>query len=270
MRNHAEKQRDMARSVLPSTARMGARFARRHSHKTARQSIRGTLDKVLAAEHPDDIEAPLDRYRIDQGRTASGYFDEWLLGARRSADKVGPLVRWADAIIERTPDLRDGDYWVRRNHFKAILPDTLQGRHALSHLEDLFGHRGDSHWDFADLDTRRAEGRRVAAEAFHARRSKLDAVLSGAGARRLNDRIAALTPETTRVERHVLGPGGWTSERVSVPVVPWLYDGEPERWLGKPYSRHGWAVEPLARNGEAILAHQALDEVHAEMFPTTA
>lgn len=267
MRNHAEKQRDMARSVLPSTARKGARFARRHSHKTARQAIRATLHQVRTAEHPDDIDAPLDRYRIDQGRTSSSYFDEWLVGARRSADKVAPLIRWADAIIERTPELRNGDYWVRRNHFRAVLPDSLQGRHALSHIEHLFGPRGDSHWDFVDWDARRAEKRRTVDASYRARRLKLEAVLTAADTRRLNERIVALTPETKRVGCHVLGPRGWTFESNTVSVVPWLYDRDPERWLGKPHSHHGWIVEPLAGNAEASLAHQALNEVYAEMFP---
>lgn len=267
MRNHAEKQRDMARSVLPSTARKGARFARRRSHKTARQAIRTTLHGAQRADHPDDIDDPIDRYSIDVGRTTSGYNDEWLVGARRSADKVAPLVRWAGAIIERTPSLRDGDYGVRRNHFKALLPDTLQGRHALSHLDGLFGSNGDWRWiAYEERERRRLEEHRQRVADYDNRKMKLLVVLEGAGPRRLNHRIGALTPPIEPMMRRFHDGRGWTEERAFVPVKPWVYDGrDPARWLGKP-TQGLWGRAPLTGNAAAQIAHRALDEVFAEMF----
>lgn len=257
MRNHAEKRRDMARSVLPSTARKGARSARRHSHKTARRSIRATLHRIRWADHPDDVEAPLDRYRIDQGRTTSSYGDEWLVGARRSADKVGPISRWADAIITRTPELRNGDYWVRHNYFAALLPDTLQGRHALSHIEHLFGPRGDRWWDFDERPSRWAEQRRKAEERTRARRCMLDDVLAAVDARRLNVRIAALTPPLAPTEQWVRTETGTSVRTVYVSLNPWLYRGDSEAWL----------AGLSGRADEVHAAFDALAQVHAEMFP---
>lgn len=267
MRNHSEKQRDMARSVLPSTARKGARAARRRSHKTARQAIRTTLHRLQRAHHPDDIDDPIDRYSIDMGRTTSGYNDEWLVGARRSADKVAPLVRWAGAIIERTPSLRDGDYWARRSYFEALLPDTLQGRHALSHLEGLFGSNGDWSWIlYEERQRRRLEEHQRRLADHENRKMKLAAVLEGAGPRRLNDRIVALTPPEKPVVRRLHDGRGWVEKRTFVPVEPWLYTGnDPDRWLGKP-TRGPWRRAPLAGNAAAKVAHRALDEVFAEMF----
>ncbi len=42
MRNHDEKTRDMARSVLPSTRRRGARQDRALAHKAERSRLRKT------------------------------------------------------------------------------------------------------------------------------------------------------------------------------------------------------------------------------------
>jgi hypothetical protein len=268
MRNHAEKQRDMARSVLPSTAREGARFVRRRSHKAARQSVRATLHRVQRAHHPDDIDDPIDRYSIDMGRTTSSYNDEWLVGARRSADKVAPLVRWAGAIIKRTPELRSGNYGIRHGYFKTRLPDTLQGRHALSHLDHLFGSNGDARSEWLDeRDRRRQEDRRRLLAAYEDREDKLAAVLAGADERRLNKRIRAVTPPTEVVVRRVYDGSHWIERRTFLPLEPWVYSREdPDRWLGKPRSRDAWLVSPFGGDHVAHFAHRALDEVFAEMF----
>lgn len=84
-------------------------------------------------DHLDGFEEQLDRYDLDD--------DGWdgMVEDRRAADKVAPLIRWAEAHITLCPVLAGGDYWARRNHFAALLGDTVIGRHALGHLDHLFG-----------------------------------------------------------------------------------------------------------------------------------
>lgn len=266
MRNHAEKQRTMARSVLPSTARKAARFTRRHSHKTARQSIRATLREVSIAEHPDDVDAPLDRYRIDMRRSSGDRYEEQFVGARRAADKTAPLVRWAGAIITRTPQLLDGDYWVRRNHFKSILPDTLPGRHALSHLEGLFGPNDIRSLTWHQQPERHAAADRRDAVKHFDRKSMLTDVVNAAGARRLNERIIALTAPIRMVEVRFSIDDRQYVKTVARDITPWTFDGlDVERWLRKP--RHTRRTS-YYRGGvyEVDIALWTLAEVHAEMF----
>jgi hypothetical protein len=182
---------------------------------------------------------------------------------------VGPVVRWAGATIDRSAELRDGDYWTCRNHFKALLPDTLPGRHALSHLEHLFGQKGDWHsiYSWQAWEHRQVEERRWLMAGSEDCKAERSAVLAGAGTRRLNKRISALTPPTEPVVRQVHDGSDWVEKRIFVPLEPWRYTGEgPDRWLSKPRSRHGETTAPLHGNPTAEMAHRALDEVFAEMF----
>ncbi len=80
-------------------------------------------------------------------------------GTARSAivgtsDKVAPIIRWAEVRIERTPRLHDGDYWTRRHHFAGLLGDTVMGRHALQHLDHLFGEENPwAYWGYPGRPT---------------------------------------------------------------------------------------------------------------------
>lgn len=251
MRNHEHKTRDMARSVLPSTARLGARQARASVRSRERADERRVLHALLRAADPDDFDGDLcweDRRELSD-----------MVWGRRSADKIAPIVRWAKVRIARDQRLAGADYWARRNYFAGLLGDTLAGRHALSHLDHHFG--DENPWLYGRDPGRPtleevAQRRRAAASAAHELRERmLDEVLAGADARRLNARISALTPP---IEPH------WAFDREGrrVPAAPsghepWLFEGAPDRWLA--IGRRG------IEDAQAI-AFAALEEVHAEMY----
>ncbi len=54
---------------------------------------------------------------------------------RRSADKIGPLTRWAVRTIEQDPALRDAALGDQVAYFAARLPTDVIGRHAVFHIE---------------------------------------------------------------------------------------------------------------------------------------
>jgi hypothetical protein len=126
VRNHNEKTRDMARSVLPSTRRAWAREARRAIHHRERARLRSAL-AVARRDEPDDIE--VDLAFVDRGARRDFVLD------RRSGDKVAPVINWAVRTIAKSVDLRQLDPRDQLDHFRRVLPDNLIGRHAVSHLE---------------------------------------------------------------------------------------------------------------------------------------
>lgn len=258
MRNHDQKTRDMARSILPSTARRGAGQRKKGSARRARARNNARLHRLMGHVHDlDGFEEPLDRYDLDD----VGW--DGMVEDRRAADKVAPVIRWADARITRDPRLAAGDYWARRNHFAALLGDTVIGRHALQHLDHLFGEEnpwyrwgypGRPSWE--EIFQRRRDDRRAEHEE---RRRLLDDVLAGADALRLNARIKALTPP---IEPH----WEFDDDGNRVPTrpsghEPWLLGTDPGAWL---------AVRGECPTDAQQIAFQALAEVHAEMFPTTS
>lgn len=125
MRNHNQKQRDIARSVLPSTFGPKAQRWRRNIHHAERAAARAVLRDARGAGADFD-----DHVDYDTDRWLKEFREE-----RRYADKVGPLVRWARRTVEVDPDLREATLEERLDYFRAILPDNLIGQHALSHLE---------------------------------------------------------------------------------------------------------------------------------------
>lgn len=102
MRNHNEKPRDMARSVLPSTARKAARRQRASIHGRERARLRAALHGLRSTGDPDDFEGDLvwiARRDLEE-----------MVDDRRGADKVGPLLAWAERLVESVPGAqrRDG------------------------------------------------------------------------------------------------------------------------------------------------------------------
>ena len=127
MRNHDEKTRDMGRSVLPSTNREGARFRRRHIHK--QQRVR-ELAAVTAYRRAPDPECVTPDVRGTYGPDITQ-----MVWRRRGADKVGPLIRWAQATIAADPVLRSASREEQVGYFARLMPDTTIGRHAVQHIE---------------------------------------------------------------------------------------------------------------------------------------
>ena len=126
MRNHHEKARDMARSVLPSTARKSARHAGASIHGRERARLRSELHALRVAGDADDFEGDLTW-------TARRDIEE-MVDDRRGADKVGPLLAWAERLVERDPALGAATPEDREVYFRKILPPGLIGNHAISHL----------------------------------------------------------------------------------------------------------------------------------------
>lgn len=148
-----DKARDIARGVLPSTARKGARDDKRNfhaKHRHAQRQANHAIERSLAtiAEdgvlvHDPDLYDDFEDREIFDGYHAAtkdeglGWDDMSqhgeIISHRRGADKLGPLISWATATEKnKMVGWSDED---KIGYFKAILPDNLQGRHALGHVK---------------------------------------------------------------------------------------------------------------------------------------
>lgn len=145
-----DKARDIARGVLPSTARKGARDNKRAYHSTHRSAQRQVNNAVLrhittVAEDGglcsdpdlfDDFEDldTFDGYHAATKKPSIGWDDmNEIVSIRRGADKLGPLIAWARATEKNK--MVGWSVEDKLAYFKAVLPDSLQGRHALGHVE---------------------------------------------------------------------------------------------------------------------------------------
>lgn len=127
MRNHDEKFKDISRSVLPSTGRKGARDTRRIIHKRQRTRELAGLTEYRRTADPDD-ETPDFRGKAAPEIT-------YMVRRRRARDKIGPLVRWAQATIAADPRLRSASRPEQVAYFARLMPATLIGEHAVKHIE---------------------------------------------------------------------------------------------------------------------------------------
>lgn len=127
MRNHDQKIKDMSRSVLPSTGRESVRKDRRIIHKRRRARERAA---VVAWRRDTDPESVTPDIRGMDARDIT-----WMVWRRRDSDKVGPLIRWAEATIAGDPALRSASRAEQAAYFARLMPDTLIGRHAVQHIE---------------------------------------------------------------------------------------------------------------------------------------
>jgi hypothetical protein len=134
------KRRQMARSLLPSTARRGAAEdlagIRRAGRRQVAQHLHGLSGPAArVADRWDD--AAFDGRRWPQRRIKEAVWD------RRAHDKVGSFQRWAVAVTAHldAPDRLDA--------MRRIVPSGLMGRHALSHvdfLDHFSGHLPPRYW----------------------------------------------------------------------------------------------------------------------------
>lgn len=161
MRNHDEKNKNMQRSVLPSSRRKAARFERRAIHRRARARQRDVL-----AQYRKDNDAAEPDFREGRGKAAT----KWMVLDRRSADKIGPLTRWAVRTIEQHPVLSDAALADQVAYFAAKLPSDVIGRHAVFHIEFALRWRfhpesARRYWRPAPGATRQERHKQVAADA---------------------------------------------------------------------------------------------------------
>lgn len=127
MRNHDQKIKDMSRSVLPATSRQAARGTRRAIHKRQRGRELAAVTAYRRAADPESVTLDLwGTYGPDIA---------YMVRRRRDGDKVGPLIRWAEATIAADPVLRSASREEQVAYFARLLPPTLIGRHAVMHIE---------------------------------------------------------------------------------------------------------------------------------------
>jgi len=123
------KKRDMARSILPSTKRRGQED-RRRVHKTARTCARALMGFAEDEEWEDeadlDLPNPPDFAGVERKRA---HDTKNMVEMRRYKDKVGPFSRWAERVTKNLPKEN------RLSYLRALVPDTLIGEHAVSHVE---------------------------------------------------------------------------------------------------------------------------------------
>jgi hypothetical protein len=185
MRNHNEKARDMARSVLPSTARKGARETRANIHSRERAHERQLLHDLRRCIEPDDFDGDLgvaSRHRRDVAD---------MVDDRRAADKVGPLIVWAERLVERNTVLSSATPEDREVYFRKILPPGLIGNHAISHL----------YWV---LDDRRGRWSRARRRTENARNPDVTIVEAIIAAGRHGDLNRRLRAQLDRVVTHTV------------------------------------------------------------------
>jgi hypothetical protein len=122
-----DKNRDMARSILPSTRRTRARHDKAAAHRRERRVSRQELELAL---DDDDFEWAFSSPR--QSREYSAEIKN-VVEERRWADKTGPFKRWAEA---RTRFLRSevDRYFAIRG---VLGRSTVVTDHALGHFVDI-------------------------------------------------------------------------------------------------------------------------------------
>jgi hypothetical protein len=133
VRNHDQKIKDMSRSVLPSTGRKSARDNRRIIHGRQRARELAAVTAYRRAGEPDSVTPDVcGTYGPDITQ---------MVRHRRAQDKVGPLVRWAEAAISADPVLRSAPRADQVAYFARLMPDTTIGRHAVQHIEQALERR---------------------------------------------------------------------------------------------------------------------------------
>ena len=146
-----DKARDIARGVLPSTRRKGARGDKRefhHRHRSAQRLVLHNMVRSITDVDEDgnfytdtDLYDDYDGPEVIAGYTAATQVPgpAWdrsmkhIVQRRRDADNLGPLLSWARATEAKK--MANWDVEDKINYFRSVLPDTLQGRHALGHIE---------------------------------------------------------------------------------------------------------------------------------------
>lgn len=163
MRASLSKDRDMARSILPSKNRRPARAAKARITRASRHRVRGRLQSVASR---GDIDEWDERFDLREDTTIDV---RMAVRHRRGGDKLNHFERWA---VATTRDIRPDD---RLSNLRARLPENLIGWHAMSHLErrpELNPALQTSYWRWNWEQRRRAQREAVLQE----RRQLEDAV----------------------------------------------------------------------------------------------
>lgn len=207
------KIRDIAESILPSTARRRAREERKRIHRAERRRVRQAFPD-------DDLVGNERKVRIELRDMKS---------ERRAADKIRPLMRWAEKTTASIEDPVE-----RYMHVKALMPDNLIGRHALSHVDDIDGidRPGENPFEYSRYSARyrKPVPRRDWA-------ADLRRVVSDGNQKALNDAVKAVHRRPVR--RVITGWETGTPENPKRGRQP-VYDYVVGHVVGYRKDRRGW------------------------------
>lgn len=125
-----QKTREIARGTLASSHRKGAK---RKLATVKREERRATSQALRDLTPPRYSFEVVNRWEVSAYDWV-GYPDARINRAKRDRqdyEKLAPVLRWAPHQVK---DVRLLD---RSAKIRKILPDTLQGRHAAGHVDDL-------------------------------------------------------------------------------------------------------------------------------------
>lgn len=187
-----EKLRQIGKSPLPAT-RNKARSTRKdlaNIKRRGRRSTRQTLHCLAVDSDFDEFEGFVNEYPATEIRYAM--YD------RRDADNLGALFAWARKKI--ATDFKSMTDEERYFAFKNVLPDTMQGRHALDHIDIALLDRNPHErlWLGRYMtDAERASARQSAADKLRNHlRSQLTKILDEQGHAWLNWQLGYLFDKT--------------------------------------------------------------------------
>lgn len=188
-----DKIRDMAHSVLPSKRRKAAKEDLKNVKRKNRRKVRGSLGNVTRHTYLNDDPADVfDDVEDDFEFFPSGEIN-YLVRERRNADKINPLMRWAEQATKKIKDPVQRYMWV-----KDKMPKGLIGRHAMTHVDDVDGIEAPGYNPF--YYTRYSNYYRAPAE--HDVRAELIKLLAIPGAhKRLNAAIKQYRPWSFKEDR---------------------------------------------------------------------
>lgn len=260
------KERDMVRSILPSSSRKGARDNKRAINKARRTAVRQTLHSyrdalahendtcIVRDRHHAAVDLYEDTYDLCDGdwaydaphvklHEADRRYDtqiKYAMWDRRGADKVAPFQRWA---VAQTRDIRKLD---RSTWLQSKMPNTLAVRHAMSHVEYLdefyidygYGHH---------LRHRNAGAREWLRAARYAHALEMLYKIATGPLKRFNDLHTRMHYKTVYYSTNITPPeelvGGWK-------LVEWGDRRERARWnsnfiITRRWASYSFEVEPL-------------------------
>lgn len=122
------KRRQMARSLLPSTAR---REAARDLACVRRRNRRQIAEHLRVLNGPTAVVAEQWDDATFDGRAWPQREIKEVVWDRRDYDKVAPFQRWAVAVTAHLAPP------ARLDAMREVLPPGLMARHALSHIDFL-------------------------------------------------------------------------------------------------------------------------------------
>jgi hypothetical protein len=113
----------MIRSILPSTARKGARHDLAAIKRKSRRTVRQDLHAVVVDPEVWEERSGFNDYPYED--------IAYAVSDRRGADNVAALQRWAPSQVK---GVRPEDALSK---MRGLLPDSTVGRHALTHIDHL-------------------------------------------------------------------------------------------------------------------------------------